>query len=187
MVSLLAEIHCGVVGATRARAHGGVGDCNAFGGIPLPAGASPGGAIPQIPTTLWRLDNAPAARESKRRNGGSQRKMKHTFRISLTGIGFLATLGAAGPTAAMDAAAAESLARKSGCLKCHGIDKKKDGPSYKSVAEKYKGKPDAVQKITEHITIPNQVEIDGKKEDHELIKSKDPKEVRNVVDWILSR
>ena len=38
---------------------------------------------------------------------------------------------------------AEALAKKSGCLKCHSVSQKKDAPSYKSIAEKYKGKPDA--------------------------------------------
>ncbi len=35
------------------------------------------------------------------------------------------------------------LARKSGCLACHAIDKKVVGPSWKDVAARYKGKADA--------------------------------------------
>ncbi len=31
------------------------------------------------------------------------------------------------------------LAKKSGCLACHGVDKKIVGPSWKDVAAKYKG------------------------------------------------
>ena len=38
---------------------------------------------------------------------------------------------------AVDAAAAQALAQKSGCLACHSIDKKVLGPSYKDVAKKY--------------------------------------------------
>ena len=45
--------------------------------------------------------------------------------------------------AAPDADAAKALAKQNNCFKCHAIDKDKDGPSYHSVAEKYKGKPGA--------------------------------------------
>lgn len=90
-------------------------------------------------------------------------------------------------SALADDAAAESLARKSGCMKCHAIDKKKDGPPYKEIAAKWKGKPDAEQKLTSHITSTPKVKIDGKEEDHEPLKSRDAGEVKNVVRWILSR
>lgn len=35
------------------------------------------------------------------------------------------------------------LAKKSGCLACHGVDKKIVGPGWKDIAEKYKGDADA--------------------------------------------
>lgn len=96
-------------------------------------------------------------------------------------------LGVAGHAFAVDEAAAESLARKSGCFKCHAIEKKKDGPPYKEIAGKWKGKPDAEQKLTTHVTTAPKVKIDGKEEEHEQLKSKDPGDVKNVVQWILSR
>ncbi|MEI8163542.1 MAG: c-type cytochrome [Betaproteobacteria bacterium] len=88
--------------------------------------------------------------------------------------------------AAVDADAAQALLKKSDCFKCHAIDKKKDGTPYKEVAKKYKGKADAEDKLTKHITLKPMVEIDGKKEEHKDIKSKDPAEIKNVVQWILS-
>ncbi len=88
--------------------------------------------------------------------------------------------------AAVDADAAQALLKKSDCFKCHAIDKKKDGTPYKEVAKKYKGKADAEDKLTKHITMKPMVEIDGKKEEHKDIKSKDPAEIKNVVQWILS-
>jgi cytochrome c len=88
---------------------------------------------------------------------------------------------------AVDDAAAEALARKSGCFKCHAVNKKKDGPAYQEIASKWKGKPDAEQKLSTHITTQPKVKIDGKDEDHESLKSKDPAEVKNVVLWMLSR
>ena len=35
--------------------------------------------------------------------------------------------------------AAQALAKKNDCFKCHAIDKEKKGPSYKKIAAKYKG------------------------------------------------
>jgi len=89
--------------------------------------------------------------------------------------------------AAVDAAAAESMVRQNGCFKCHSIEKKKDGPSYRSVAEKYKGKPEAEQRLITHITTGEKAKFpDGHEEEHKIIKTKDMNEIKNVVDWILS-
>lgn len=88
---------------------------------------------------------------------------------------------------AMDADAAQSLAKKSDCLKCHSVDKKKDGPPYKEVAVKYKGKADAEQKLYVHLTTNPNIKIDGNEEEHTSLKTKNEAEVRNVIQWILSR
>ena len=87
----------------------------------------------------------------------------------------------------VDTAAAEALMKKSGCFKCHSVSAKKDGPSYKSIAEKLKGKPNAEAEVTKHITTGPMVKIDGKEEKHEILKSKDEKDIKNVVGFILSR
>ena len=104
--------------------------------------------------------------------------------IATAGLG-LAMTGAYAQN--VDVSAAEGLMKKSGCFKCHAVAAKKDGPSYKSVAEKYKGKADAVATLTKHITTGPTVKIDGKEEKHEVIKSKDDAEIKNVVSYILSR
>lgn len=79
------------------------------------------------------------------------------------------------------------LARQSGCFKCHAVDKKKDGPAYRDVGAKYKGKPDAEAKLIHHITSGERVKFeDGHEEDHKVVKSKDPAQIKNLVDWILS-
>lgn len=87
---------------------------------------------------------------------------------------------------AADADAAQATLKKSDCLKCHAVDKKKDGPPFKETAKKYKGKADAEDKITKHITTSPMIEIDGKKEEHKALKTKDAAEIKNVVQWILS-
>ena len=92
----------------------------------------------------------------------------------------------AAPAFALDAAAADKLVRKSKCLTCHHKTKKKDGPPFTETAKKYKGKPEAMEKLSKHVTVPSTVEIDGEEEEHETLRSKDPADVKNVVEWILS-
>lgn len=53
---------------------------------------------------------------------------------------------------AVDAEAAQALAKKNNCFRCHGIDKDKDGPAWKKIAAKYKALPDAEAKLTTHLT-----------------------------------
>ncbi len=88
---------------------------------------------------------------------------------------------------AVDAGAAEALSKKSGCMKCHSVSAKKDGPSFKTTAEKYKGKADAEQKLYTHLTTNPKVKVDGKEELHETLKTKSDDEIKNVIRYILSR
>lgn len=106
------------------------------------------------------------------------------FSISL----FVATFGIFSSSAALalDAGAAEKLARKSGCLKCHAPEKDKDGPSMKKLAEKWKGKADAEDKLFKHATSKPMVKIEGKEEEHTVLKTEDEGEIRNVIKWYLS-
>ena len=92
-----------------------------------------------------------------------------------------------GAALAADATAAEALAKKSKCTTCHTVDKAKDGPSYKEIAAKYKGKADGSQKLFTHLTTDPKVKIDGKEETHEGPKTKNESEIKNLVAWILSR
>jgi cytochrome c len=90
-------------------------------------------------------------------------------------------------SAAIDPVAAEALMVDSGCNKCHKVDKKKDGPAYRDVAAKYRGKPDAEAIITHHVTSGEMVKFDdGHEEKHKKVKAKSPADVKNIVDWILS-
>lgn len=43
------------------------------------------------------------------------------------------------------------LAKKSGCLACHSVDKKVVGPAWKDVGAKYKGKADARATLIEKV------------------------------------
>jgi cytochrome c len=88
---------------------------------------------------------------------------------------------------AADAASAEKLAKQSNCFKCHMIDQKKESTSWHDIAVKYRGKPDAEDKLIFHITSGEKVKFDdGHEENHKIVKSKDPVEIKNLVAWILT-
>lgn len=89
----------------------------------------------------------------------------------------------------VDAEAAENLARKDKCLRCHGVTKQKEGPSFKSIADKYRGDNEAADKILKHITEGKDVANfpDGHKELHKYDKKHNLDQLRNMVNWILSR
>ena len=89
---------------------------------------------------------------------------------------------------AVDDEAARTLARASGCFKCHSVSKKGDGPAYKDVAAKYRGKPTAEARLVEHITTGEKAKFeDGHEEEHKIVKSKDMNEIKNLVNWILTQ
>ncbi|MEI8403209.1 MAG: c-type cytochrome [Alcaligenaceae bacterium] len=118
--------------------------------------------------------------------------MKSLIRQALT-TGCLATaLSLLSANAyAVDVEAAKALAKQNNCLKCHAVDKDKDGPSYKSVAAKYKGNANAEARLIEHITSGEKAKFpDGHEEEHKIVKTSPPKDmaqVKNLVGWILSQ
>jgi cytochrome c len=89
--------------------------------------------------------------------------------------------------AQVDEDAAVALARKSNCLKCHSVEKRKKAPSYKEIASKYSGNPNGEKLIFLHITGNPTVKYEDDSERHESPNTKDEKEIYNLVHWILSR
>ncbi len=88
---------------------------------------------------------------------------------------------------AADADAAQALARQNNCFRCHSVEKAKDGPAWKDVAAKYKGKADAQQRLLTHLTTGEKAKFaDGHEEEHKIIKSPDVAKTKNLLDWILS-
>ena len=59
-----------------------------------------------------------------------------------------ATMTAAGAAAADEL---EDMMKKNGCNACHAEDKKVIGPSYKEVANKYRGDASAVAKLSDKV------------------------------------
>ena len=113
--------------------------------------------------------------------------MNARLSMLLTGSLFVAFAGITPAHAAIDEAAAQALAKKNDCFKCHAVDKTKKGPSYKKISAKYKekklGEKDAIKQMTEGKKVKLE---DGTEEDHKIIDTKDPKELSNLAQWILS-
>ncbi|HEY0846778.1 MAG TPA: c-type cytochrome [Noviherbaspirillum sp.] len=98
------------------------------------------------------------------------------------------SIALASEEAQVDAEAAERTARREDCFKCHGLDKAKEGPSFKKIASKLKNKPDAAAKVREHLTSGVFVTMaSGDEDEHRIIKSTDENEISNLIRWVLSR
>jgi len=96
-------------------------------------------------------------------------------------------LYAQGAMCAVDAVAAQALAKKEGCFKCHGIDKEKQAKSLTEIAKKYKGKADGDAKILTQMTTGPKIKLeDGTEDEHKIIKTKDKAEIDNLIGWIRS-
>ena len=83
------------------------------------------------------------------------------------------------------AAANEELAKKSGCLACHAVDKKLVGPAYKDIAAKYKGQKDAEAKLIEKVKkggsgVWGQIPMPP----NTAVKDED---IKTLVKWVLTR
>jgi cytochrome c len=89
----------------------------------------------------------------------------------------------------VDAVAAKKLARTDHCLRCHAVDRKKEGPSYQAIAYKYKDQADAQDKLVKHITSgEDRVKLsDGHMETHKFDKTTDISKINNLVKWILAQ
>lgn len=86
---------------------------------------------------------------------------------------------------AQDAAKAEASLKSGGCLKCHSVSADKDGPAYKKVAAKYKGKADAAATVEDELK-KGMLKVDGKDTKHATFKGSDA-DLKNAVQYILSR
>lgn len=116
--------------------------------------------------------------------------MKPRFTTATLGLATaMALLLSASAGAAVDEEAAKALAKKNDCFKCHAVDKTKKGPSYKKIAAKYKGKEaEGETKMIKHMTSGAKVKLeDGTEEDHKIIDTKDPAQLKNLTAWILTR
>ncbi len=132
-------------------------------------------------TTVPRADSTAPATFGQRI--AQSRGFRGVTRLALAAASLLLSVDAAG----IDVGAAESLARHSGCNKCHAVEKKKDGPALRDVAAKYRGDDHAEEKLFKHVTSGEMVKFDdGHKEEHKKVKTQDLEQTKNLIYWILS-
>lgn len=86
---------------------------------------------------------------------------------------------------AVDMAAGQALAQKSGCLACHSVATKIVGPAFKDVAAKYKGNKKAVAMLDEKVAkggkgVWGQVAMPP----NAAVK---PADIKTLVQWVLAQ
>jgi Cytochrome c551/c552 len=52
----------------------------------------------------------------------------------------------------VDADTAKAFAKQNNCLRCHGVDKDKDGPAFTKVAAKFKADAKAEERLLKHLS-----------------------------------
>jgi cytochrome c len=112
-------------------------------------------------------------------------KMKTKVLLS-SAVFVISAFVAAGAQAAIDQAGVTNLLNENGCLNCHDVSKTKLARSYKKIAADRKGKPGAEAAITKHLTQPSTVKVGEDMVDHPQVEA-NPAQVKNLVNWILSR
>ncbi len=83
------------------------------------------------------------------------------------------------------ASANQALAQKSGCLACHGVDKKVLGPGFKDVAAKYKGDKSAEGKLVAKVKAGGSGVWGPMPMPANSPQVKD-EDIKSIVQWILS-
>jgi len=101
-----------------------------------------------------------------------------TVLAAATGLALAAGAHAADPKAA------EALAKTSGCLACHTVDKKLVGPSYKEIADKYRKDKGAEANLVKKVKAGGKgVWGDVPMAPNAHVKDED---IKTLVQWILS-
>lgn len=114
--------------------------------------------------------------------------MRSMFTRVLSGAALALAVWGLPVSAAVDADAAQALAKKNDCMKCHSVDKEKKAPSYKKIAAKLKGKPDAEENVIKSMTTGPKVKLDdGTEEEHKVVNTKDSAAIKNLAAWILAQ
>jgi cytochrome c len=80
----------------------------------------------------------------------------------------------------------QRMARKNDCFKCHAVEREKDGPSWHAVAEKYRDKPEAREKLYTHLTTAPIIDLKGDPEKHKQLEDLSKEDIDALIDWILT-
>ena len=97
----------------------------------------------------------------------------------------LAIIATAAVLLAGQASASEALAQKSGCLACHGVDKKVLGPAFKDVGAKYKGDKGAEAKLVAKVKAGGSG-VWGPMPMPAMSPQVKDEDIKSIVHWVLS-
>jgi cytochrome c len=115
-----------------------------------------------------------------RRDYGTTGRVRAAATLALSVL--FVSLGTGGTAAAADAGA--DLAAKKMCMGCHRIDERRNGPSFRDIARRYAGQPDAVA------TLSRKVITGGRGAWGMVPMPANPQvseaEARQIVQWILT-
>ena len=106
------------------------------------------------------------------------------MKFAMTLLAAAASVTLAAGAQAADAKAAEALAKSSGCLACHTVDKKLVGPSYQEIAKRYRKDKGAAANLAQKVKAGGKGtwgDIPMPPNAH--VKDAD---IRAIVQWILS-
>ena len=106
------------------------------------------------------------------------------MKLAITLLAAAAAVSLAAHTHAADAKAAEALAKSSGCLACHTVDKKLVGPSYREIANRYRQDKGAAAKLAQKVKAGGKgVWGDIPMPPNGHVKDAD---IQSIVQWILT-
>ncbi len=136
--------------------------------VTIPAASEPAAAISAPAATL-----APAAKPVEKPAVAKPATMNTPA---------VATTATAAPvsTEKFDQEAMLKLAKRSNCAGCHALDEKKKGPSYRSTAAKYRGKPDATKALVAKVM------AGGEGKDHPEVEVNEA-DLAKLTQWILAQ
>lgn len=106
-------------------------------------------------------------------------------------LDFKVATGLGKPFLQINSEQAKSLIAKNACNRCHLLDKDKNGPSFQKIANFYRGKPGARNRLFEHFTSGENAKfIDDHLEPHLIVKTipeNDQTQIENLINWILAQ
>ncbi len=109
------------------------------------------------------------------------------FRVGVAVVlGAVAMLANLEPLVAADPNPASTLAERRGCLQCHDLDRSRIGPAFRSIADRYRGDPEAKSRIVDWL------ETGGRGhwgEDYAMSEQSHlrPGEAETLVRWVLGQ
>jgi cytochrome c len=108
------------------------------------------------------------------------------LRVATIVLSIVAVIAKHEPAGAADPDPASTLAERRGCLQCHDPERPRIGPPFRSIADRYRGDPEAESRLADWL------EIGGRGhwgEDYQMSEQSHlrPGEAETLVKWVLQQ